>query len=63
MNPDIRRLLDLVEVGEPPTQNTERYKQGATELVGSEPGQFARQVAAEMERWTDVVKRAGIKAD
>jgi tripartite-type tricarboxylate transporter receptor subunit TctC len=43
--------------------NRERYKQGATELVGSEPGQFARQVAAEMERWTDVVKRAGIKAD
>ena len=43
--------------------NRDRYKQGATELVGSEPGQFARQVAAEMERWTDVVKRAGIKAD
>ena len=43
--------------------NRERYKQGGTELAGSEPGQFARQVAAETERWTDIVKRAGIKAD
>lgn len=38
MNPDIRRLLDLVEVGEPPTQNTERYKQGATVTVKTRDG-------------------------
>lgn len=33
MDPTIRRLLDLVQVGEPPTQNLERYKQGATVTV------------------------------
>jgi tripartite-type tricarboxylate transporter receptor subunit TctC len=43
--------------------NRERYKLAGTELVGSEPGQLALQVRSEMERWTDVVKRAGIKAD
>ncbi|MFJ1258518.1 MmgE/PrpD family protein [Cupriavidus sp. CuC1] len=38
MDPAIRRLLDLVEVGEPPTENVERYKQGATVTVKARDG-------------------------
>lgn len=33
MDPRIRRLLDLVEVGEPPTQDAEKYLQGATVTI------------------------------
>jgi 2-methylcitrate dehydratase PrpD len=38
MNPTIRRLLDLVEIGEPPTENVDRYKQGATVTVKTRDG-------------------------
>ncbi|GAA4347510.1 hypothetical protein GCM10023165_32440 [Variovorax defluvii] len=38
MDPAIRRLLDLVEVGEPPTENVGRYKQGATVTVTTRDG-------------------------
>jgi 2-methylcitrate dehydratase PrpD len=46
-DPGIRRLLDLVEVGEPPTENLERYKQGATVTVKTRDGQsFAKTIYA-----------------
>jgi len=38
MDPAIRRLLDLVEIGEPPTESLERYKQGATVTVKTRDG-------------------------
>lgn len=38
MDPTIRRLLDLVEVGEPPTEDVDRYKQGATVTVETDDG-------------------------
>lgn len=38
MDPAIRGLLDLVEVGEPPTENVERYKQGATVTLKTRDG-------------------------
>ncbi len=38
MDPTIGRLLDLVQVGEPPTENLERYKQGATVTVTTTDG-------------------------
>jgi 2-methylcitrate dehydratase PrpD len=37
-NPEIRRLLDLVEIGEPPTEDVGRYKQGATVTVKTRGG-------------------------
>jgi 2-methylcitrate dehydratase PrpD len=37
-NPEIRRLLDLVEIGEPPTENVQRYKQGATVTIKTSDG-------------------------
>lgn len=44
--------------------NKERYKLGGTNLVGSESaGQFAKQIAVDMDRWTEIVKSAGIKAE
>lgn len=62
--PDIvEKLRQAIVVFTSDPANRERYKQGGTELVGSEPGQFARQVAAETERWTDIVRRAGIKSE
>jgi 2-methylcitrate dehydratase PrpD len=46
-DPEIRRLLDLVEAGEPPTENVERYKQGATVTVKTREGlSFAKTVYA-----------------
>jgi 2-methylcitrate dehydratase PrpD len=38
MDPAIRRLLDLVEIGEAPTENVDRYKQGATVTVKTRDG-------------------------
>lgn len=44
--------------------NKERYKLGGTDLVGSEsPSQFAKQIAVDMDRWTEIVKSASIKAE
>jgi 2-methylcitrate dehydratase PrpD len=37
-DPRIQRLLDLVEAGEPPTENLERYRQGATVTVKTRDG-------------------------
>jgi tripartite-type tricarboxylate transporter receptor subunit TctC len=34
-----------------------------SEPVGSTPAQFATQIRAEIARWTQVVKAAGIRAD
>jgi len=63
--PDIVEKLRLAVVkftSDP--ANKERYKLGGTDLVGSEsPGQFAKQIAVDSERWTEIVKSAGIKAD
>lgn len=38
MDPAIRRLLDVVQVGEPPTENAERYRQGATVTIRTRDG-------------------------
>jgi 2-methylcitrate dehydratase PrpD len=46
-DPNIRRLLDLVEAGDPPTDNLERYKQGATVTVRTREGRsFSKTVYA-----------------
>ena len=64
MNPAIRRLLDLVEIGEPPTEGVERYKQGATVTIKTRDGRsFASTVyaprgsAANGIEWSDVERK------
>ncbi|MGE8163764.1 MmgE/PrpD family protein [Paraburkholderia sp. NPDC080076] len=64
LDPEIRRLLDLVEVGEPPTENLERYKQGATVTVKTRDGRsFSKTVYAPLGsatrgvEWPDVERK------
>jgi 2-methylcitrate dehydratase PrpD len=60
-DPRIRSLLDLVQAGEPPTENVERYQQGATVTVKTRDGRsfsstvFApRGSAINGIEWTDI---------
>jgi 2-methylcitrate dehydratase PrpD len=76
-DPAIHRLIDLVEVGAPPTMNAERYRQGATVTIRARDGRTAtstvympKGAAALGIAWSDVdakyrtlVPAAGLSMD
>ena len=56
LNADIVRVLNL-----PDTR--EKFAVNALEPIGDTPAQFGAHIAAEIERWSKVIKAAGMKAE
>ena len=58
-DPVIHRLIDKVHVGPPPTDNVERYRQGATVTIRTTDGRDRHQHRLRAERGGDARHRLG----
>jgi tripartite-type tricarboxylate transporter receptor subunit TctC len=61
--PIVRRLADESAKALRSSAVTERFANDAAVGVGNSPEQYAAFIRAEQKRWSEVVRRAGIKAD
>lgn len=61
--PIVRRLADESAKALRSSAVTERFANDAAVGVGNSPEQYATFIRAEQKRWSDVVRRAGIKPD
>jgi len=61
--PIVRKIQDvLVRLAQKP-ETRERFAAMGVEPVGNTSEEFARSIRADLERWTDVARRANIQAE
>ena len=63
MLPVQKRLADEVAKATRTQAVLDRFAADGTIAVGSTPAEFADFIKMERQRWTDVVRRAGVKAE
>jgi tripartite-type tricarboxylate transporter receptor subunit TctC len=61
--PIIRRLAEEAAKAAKRPSITERLAVDSAESIGSTPDEYAAYIAAEQKRWSEVVRKAGIKAN